>query len=116
MRFAILHHTGISSPHYDFLIETGLDDLLLTFRLEHWPVSSPADAVRQPDHRRIYLDYEGPISRNRGQVRRIASGRYRKAVLASSTIDITLDVDPPIRLCFARIQVSQWRLSTCPPD
>ncbi len=31
------------------------------------------------DHRTRYLDYEGPVSRGRGEVRRIARGRWRAA-------------------------------------
>ncbi len=110
MRFAILQHTGIPAPHFDLLIETGPDDLLLTFRLEQWPITSLCDIVRQQDHRRIYLDYEGPISRNRGQVRRVASGQYSKTVLTSSAVDITLALDPPVRLCLTHIQADQWHL------
>lgn len=111
MRFTILQHTGIPSPHFDLLIETDPEALLLTFRIEHWPITSPADVVRQQDHRRIYLDYEGPISRNRGHVRRVASGQYSNAVLTSSAVDITLDLDPPVRLCFTQVLANQWHLT-----
>lgn len=34
-------------------------------------------AERLVDHRRHYLTYEGPISRDRGVVRRVAQGTYR---------------------------------------
>ena len=33
-------------------------------------------ATRLPDHRLAYLEYEGPVSGNRGVVRRIDSGKY----------------------------------------
>jgi len=33
-------------------------------------------AVRLPDHRKHYLDYEGEISDNRGKVSRIDTGTY----------------------------------------
>ncbi len=29
-----------------------------------------------PDHRREYLDYEGPVSGDRGHVRRVAAGSF----------------------------------------
>ena len=111
MRFAILHHTGIPSPHFDLLIETGPDALLLTFRLEHWPITAPApaDITRQADHRRVYLEYEGPISGNRGEVRRIASGECICSTLTASIIDLTLQLATPIRLHLTHVQADQWR-------
>ena len=42
--------------------------------------SSPAKTCRpgrSPDHRRMYLDYEGEVSGQRGSVRRVDSGTYR---------------------------------------
>jgi hypothetical protein len=32
---------------------------------------------RLPDHRRVYLEYQGPLSHGRGEVLRIDSGGYR---------------------------------------
>ncbi|GAB5404991.1 MAG: hypothetical protein Aurels2KO_32220 [Aureliella sp.] len=37
-------------------------------------VASELLAVRLPDHRKKYLDYEGPVSGNRGSVRAVARG------------------------------------------
>ena len=42
---------------------------------------SPFTVTRQrveslPNHRRAYLDYEGPISGDRGSVRRVAAGMF----------------------------------------
>lgn len=34
------------------------------------------DAKKLADHRLAYLDYEGPISKNRGQVKRVDKGSY----------------------------------------
>jgi hypothetical protein len=34
------------------------------------------EAIRLPDHRLAYLDYEGPVSGDRGQVKRIDRGDY----------------------------------------
>lgn len=39
-----------------------------------WPLLQPAILTRLEDHRRDYLEYEGPISNNRGQVKRVSSG------------------------------------------
>ncbi len=68
--------------HWDFLIEAPGTDRLPTWRLARNPLeldaatSAPAEipAERLADHRRVYLDYEGEISGNRGRVRRLDRG------------------------------------------
>lgn len=72
LHYVVLRHDGIPEPHFDLLIEVDPDALLLTFRCDDWPPTLPL--VRQPDHRRVYLDYEGPVSNNRGNVKRVAQG------------------------------------------
>ena len=79
-RFAVLYHDW-PAPHFDFLLEN--EAALLTWRLSAWPVPrcdadpfQPVHAERIGDHRSIYLDYEGPVSQNRGSVRRIDSGTF----------------------------------------
>jgi hypothetical protein len=58
------------------------EDLLLTYRLmllpqgASCPDANSQSVERLPDHRTLYLDYEGPISRDRGSVRKIARGEY----------------------------------------
>ena len=111
MRFAILHHTGIPSPHFDLLIETSPDALLLTFRLEAWPIAAPTDILRQADHRRLYLDYEGPISNNRGHVRRVAAGECALSTFTPTTVDLTLHLAPPLHLHLTHREADHWRLA-----
>src|SRR6476659_239931 len=99
-RFVLLYHD--CPPHYerashwDFMLESG--DVLRTWALERlprdWQVAfartSPvhpncpllaADntvaALQLGDHRRDYLELEGPLSGNRGIVMRVAAGTYR---------------------------------------
>ncbi len=71
-RFVVLHHTGhpTEPDHYDLMIET--DGGLQTWRVMVAPDTVANDCTLEPlpHHRRDYLDYEGPISNNRGQVRR----------------------------------------------
>lgn len=69
----MLHHTGHGEPHFDLLVESPAGPLV-TLRLPAWPVCSRLTFERLPDHRAIYLDYEGPISGNRGEVRRVEAG------------------------------------------
>lgn len=80
-RFVVLRHEfdGDESrgSHFDLLIENG--EVLAAWRMNVMP--SPDDPrvelSRIADHRSIYLDYEGPISGNRGAVRRIDTGAVR---------------------------------------
>jgi len=73
-RFAVLHHTGVAHVHHDLLIETAHDAPLRAWRVENWPVVGQAIVERLPDHRRVYLEYEGLISGGRGQVKRVDEG------------------------------------------
>ena len=73
-RFVILTHDW-PFLHWDLMLEWG--DALKTWRLDRIPQQASAmEAVPLPDHRLAYLDYEGPVSGNRGSVRRIDSGTF----------------------------------------
>ena len=73
-RWVVLSHTGHGPDHHDVMIERAPGGELATWRARRWP-PTPGDALEPlPDHRRAYLDYEGPISGGRGRVRRVASG------------------------------------------
>ncbi len=75
MRYVVLHHTGHGEPHFDLMIERDADGPLATWRLPAWPPSEGMVATPLPDHRRVYLQYEGPVSGGRGEVRRVATGQ-----------------------------------------
>ncbi|MGE3803423.1 MAG: DNA polymerase ligase N-terminal domain-containing protein [Gemmataceae bacterium] len=71
-RFVILEHDH-PVLHWDLMLEAG--DALRTWRLAMPP--SPGQAGTAHDlasHRKMYLDYEGPVSDNRGQVARWDAG------------------------------------------
>ena len=78
-RFAVLHHlTPPASPrdtHWDLMLEQD-------GKLETWAFPEPlapdtAQTIqRLADHRIRYLDYEGPVSGNRGTVKRWDWGPY----------------------------------------
>lgn len=71
-RFVILEHDH-PHLHWDLMLESG--DVLRSWRLESAPRSGQAiRAEAIGDHRRAYLDYEGAVSGNRGQVKRWDSG------------------------------------------
>jgi len=74
-RFVILEHDH-PVRHWDLMLESGA--VLRAWRLAR-PPETPGDAidaVALPDHRLHYLDYEGPVSRGRGVVKRWDAGNY----------------------------------------
>ncbi|NOX58135.1 MAG: hypothetical protein GXP29_04665, partial [Planctomycetes bacterium] len=91
VRFVILHHqpnhrehsdSASSDPpkhfdeHWDLMIE--INETLATWQLQQNPLtnkSTPIAAKQIANHRKAYLDYEGPISQGRGKVQRIEQGR-----------------------------------------
>ncbi len=81
LRSVILLHTlSDGSWHFDWLIDRGdcaMEHRLISFRCGV-RVDSTAllsfDARRMADHRARYLSYEGVVSGDRGEVRRVASG------------------------------------------
>lgn len=73
-RFVILEHDH-PFRHWDFMLESG--DVLRAWRLGAKPqagVGVPAEPLG--DHRKAYLDYEGPVSGNRGSVKRWDAGTF----------------------------------------
>jgi hypothetical protein len=77
LRYVILRHDAIAEPHFDLMFESSPGSLLTTWRCDHWPIDRPTKLTRLPDHRQDYLEYEGPISGDRGNVRRVEAGVYR---------------------------------------
>lgn len=79
-RFVILHHSlppgGERQSHWDLMIEC--DGELLTWALDEYPkLNSRISAIELASHRLDYLEYEGPVSGGRGDVRRVESGWCR---------------------------------------
>lgn len=73
-RYVILSHDH-PVQHWDLMFESGA--VLRTWRLEAVPeagVVVAAEAIA--DHRRAYLDYEGPVSGGRGTVTRWETGTF----------------------------------------
>ncbi len=75
-RFVILCHSLPSGEsHWDFMLESG--EVVRTWALSSEPAEDKAIAAKPlPDHRLAYLDYEGPISGDRGHVSRWDAGTF----------------------------------------
>ena len=97
IRWAVLLHQPPGQPaHCDLLLQQPSRPGLLTWRLQRWLASPPSKpptnhpphvhepppdaeldaepAEQLPDHRAVYLDYQGVLSGGRGSVQRIDSG------------------------------------------
>jgi len=73
-RFVILEHDH-PFLHWDLMLEAG--NVLRAWRLLEQPVPRRTiHAEALGDHRSLYLDYEGPVSGNRGSVRRWDAGTF----------------------------------------
>lgn len=90
-RYVVLHHTGYGEAHYDFMIAIDDDGPLLTWRCPRWPIEKEDEFIPLPDHRRVYLSYEGEVSNGRGEVKRVASGVLAMDAAEDSHVVIVLD-------------------------
>lgn len=78
LHFAILEHAQREGSHWDILLELPQRKFLATWRVDlppnDWLNSQFFQARSLPDHRPIYLDYQGPLTNNRGWVTRCDRG------------------------------------------
>jgi hypothetical protein len=92
-RFVILLHELPSgharASHWDLMLECG--HALRTWALAGEPLSAPEiEAEQLPDHRLAYLDYEGPVSEDRGAVSRWDAGDYQVTSQTAEELRIAL--------------------------
>src|SRR3989304_1881295 len=112
-RYVILHHRLDDGEHWDLMLEQG--DVLLTWQLLREPVnrdSLPIPARRIGDHRKSYLDYEGPLTGGRGTVQRVDSGSLDIVKNAAGGLRLVLAGK---RLCgsfLLRPQAEGWSFET----
>jgi hypothetical protein len=116
-RFVVLEHDSPRDLHWDFMLEMG--SALSTWALAEPPNASPrVDARRLPDHRSAYLDYEGPVSGQRGHVSRWDHGSYEIEHQTESELVVTLSGEKLTgRASLRRVsqETDQWhfRLASC---
>jgi len=106
LRFVLLWHS-FPYAHWDWMFEK--DGELLTFRappgsLEPLRRGIPQSWTQLTPHRLLYLDYEGPVSGNRGEVRKIlggnclwleGAGQVIRLRLVSPELSGILELHPP---------------------
>ena len=95
-RFVLLYHAvpddfGRES-HWDLMFE--VSGSLRTWALNNDPnTGHPVKAVSLQEHRMEYLTYEGPVSRNRGSVRRIDSGTFEFVTDTAGEVVVRMEGD-----------------------
>lgn len=93
-RFVILIHTGHGPTHYDLMLEQA--DTLATWQFETNPGEVSAGGLpcrRLPDHRKHYLDYEGAVGGDRGDVKRMLAGHWTAETLTPLRWEFHLDAE-----------------------
>jgi hypothetical protein len=93
LRFVLLlHETPPDYPrkrHFDLMLEHG--DALWTWALDRMPEpGQSAVAERLPDHRPVYLDYEGEVAGDRGRVSRVDAGEFDIVTETESHLEVVL--------------------------
>lgn len=114
-RYVVLRHETPQSDsrptHWDFMLESG--DVLRTWALAEEPSVGLAIAAESlPDHRMAYLDYEGPISGDRGTVTQWDAGTYELVSEASDVLILTLSgerLSGTTRLSLVSDRDRRWR-------
>ncbi len=84
-RFVLLEHDH-PVLHWDLMLEC--KGVLRTWRLDRVPtVTATISAEPLPDHRLAYLDYEGPVSGDRGTVKRVDAGQFTQGNSCPDVVD-----------------------------
>jgi hypothetical protein len=91
LQYVILRHDGIDEPHFDLMFESAPGSSLNTWRSPRWPIDRPTPLVPLGDHRREYLEFEGPVSGNRGHVTRVERGQFNRLAGSEPAFRITLE-------------------------
>jgi hypothetical protein len=139
-RFVLLFHECPPSydrpSHWDLMLEAG--EMLRTWALDRLPhdwsaahsrtAASVPDcpavvaengvvAVQLRDHRRNFLEFDGPLSANRGTVKRVAAGTYSIESESPDCWRIALNSDEIsgiVALTRSRSEDTKWTLESLP--
>jgi hypothetical protein len=88
-RYAVLEHDH-PVLHWDLMLE--IEGALRTWRLSAPPAPGQAIAAEASfDHRLMYLDYEGPVSGNRGTVTAWDRGTFEGAAGGAERVVVRMD-------------------------
>lgn len=111
-RYVILEHDH-PHLHWDLMLESGA--VLRTWRLAAPPrAGTTVAAERIGDHRKAYLDYEGPVSGGRGSVKRLDAGSFAWQEDKADRVVVTLGGRLRGRAELARQPSGEWSLAFTP--
>ena len=130
--WVLLHHQVEDLPvssgglgrgdHYDLMLSPPGAGQLWTWAIPVNPVHQElpfeCQIERLSDHRRIYLDYQGPVSGGRGHVQQAAKGTFEVVVWSEQLVEVRLRLDAAehkdsILVSLTR-RPSAWHLSWSP--
>lgn len=118
LRYVVLHHEGIATPHFDLLFEWDAGAALTSFRCPAWPPAVGDAWDEAAEHRRLYLKFEGELTDGRGRVRRVAWGELDRDVLATDPPTLALgDADYFAIVVSQRIErgLTAWTVEAIAP-
>ncbi len=83
--------------HYDLMLSPPESGLLWTWAIAVNPLDRglplECEVERLSDHRRVYLEYEGPISGDRGQVQQVATGSFEVIAWSDQQVAVRIGFD-----------------------
>jgi hypothetical protein len=105
------HELPDGSWHYDWLLSRpdAPEQGLLSFRVFCDPISAVErfEAIPTPDHRRVYLTYEGEVSGGRGTVRRVGEGSVARISRCQDLLEIVVSEPVSVTL-YGRADGPNW--------
>jgi hypothetical protein len=112
-RTVVLLHSRNGVPdHFDWMIdqpELVAERRLMTFKVPYRPDKTDSFlAEKTPDHRAIYLDYEGEVSGGRGMVTRVAEGIVHKFELSTHRLRLRIDWGEGVREYVGTQHHTEW--------
>jgi hypothetical protein len=97
------------------MLETFPGSMLATWRLESWPVEQVMQATRLRDHRRLYLEFEGELTGQRGSVYRLAEGSCRVEVGENAVWTVAFETGiAPQTLVLRQLEGERWAIEPGP--
>ena len=110
-RFVVLRHQTPpgyrQGLHWDLMLEEG--ERLLTWALERPPEEGAViAATKLPDHRLAYLDYEGPIGGERGEVTQDDRGEFAWLSQSDTRCEALLNGKEPRKVTLTCAEGTRW--------
>lgn len=110
-RYVLLEHRW-NGVHYDLMLEH--QGWLRTWKMVEALRTGDQPVTALPRHRLAYLEYEGPVSGDRGTVRQVAAGTFEGHACEESEISVQLSGTLQGTLRLVLIQAPEWKLNWMP--